>query len=116
MSTWQSYLDDSVIIFGNNTWDLCTAGRGLAIGELMNGNLVWTLALPREGMLGNEIVLTAWNPDTERFGAFVAGYADDSPYLKLINNYNNYDTTVQFVYDGASFNFQAYELTNCLNL
>ncbi len=104
------------MIFGNNTWDLCTAERGLAVGELMNGNLLWTIGPPREGMLGNEVSLLVWNVDNDIGRAYVTGYLDGTPVLKQVSNYDNYDTVTPFEYTGEPIPFGLYELTACLNL
>jgi len=116
MSTWQAFLDSSVVTFENTVLDLCGHGNGVAAGDVMNGGIVWTLGLPREGMLGNEVFLLLWNPENDVGRAFVLGYVDDSPVFKFITNYNYSDTVTPFTYEGDPIPFDSYELTTCLNL
>jgi hypothetical protein len=116
VTNWQNFLNDSVIVFGNNTWDLCGRGNGVAAGELMTGGIVWTLGLPREGMLGNEVFFTVWNPETDVGAAYVLGYQNDTPILRIVTNYRYTDTVTPFTYEGDPIPFESFELTNCLNL
>jgi hypothetical protein len=113
---WQDYLNDSVIMFDNHTVDLCARGNGVAIGKILNGGIVWSIGPPREGMLGNEIFFLIWNPENDTGGAFVAGYENDSPYLKVVNNYRYGDPTTPYTYSGVVETFESFELTDCLNL
>jgi hypothetical protein len=116
MTSWQNYLNDSVMIFESNTWDLCKRGNGVALGKLMNGGIVWTLGLPREGMLGNEVFFTVWNPQEDVGAAYVLGHQNDTPVLKVVTNYEYTDTVTPYTYKGEPIPFEMYELTNCLNL
>lgn len=113
---WQDYLNDSVIIFSDHTLDLCARGNGIAVGTILDGGIVWTIGPPREGMLGNEIFFTVWNPENDTGGAFVLGYENDSPYLKLITNYRYGDASTPFTYVDEITPFESFELTDCLNL
>ncbi|MDG0867989.1 hypothetical protein [Candidatus Lucifugimonas marina] len=116
LTSWQAYLDASVIRFEGQTLDLCAQGNGVALGTVMNGGIVWTIGPPREGMLGNEVFFTLWNPEKDLGGAFVLGYQNDSPVLKLVTNYKYSDTVTPFTYKGDPIPFQSFELTTCLNL
>lgn len=116
MTTWQDYLNDSVMVFDGNTLDLCGRGNGVAIGKFMNGGIVWTLGLPREGMEPNEVFFTLWNPENDVGGAFVLGYENDTPLLRIVTNYKYSDPITPFTYREETLPFETYELTNCLNL
>lgn len=116
VSSWQNYLDDSVIVFGNNKWDMCAAGNGIAEGDLMNGGMVWTIGLPREGMVGKEVFMLLWNPINDIGLEYVLGYDDGNPILKIITNYEYTDTVTPFTYEGDPIPFETFELTGCLNL
>ena len=116
LSSWQAHLDHSVLKFENNTWDLCAQGNGVALGKFMNGGIVWTIGPPREGMLGNEVFFTLWNPENDLGGAYVLGYENDSAVLKIVTNYKYSDTVTPFTYADDPIPFESFELTTCLNL
>lgn len=116
VTTWQDFLNDSVMTFTGNTWDLCGRGNGVSSGEIMNGGIVWTIGLPREGMLGNEIFFTLWNPEGDIGRAYVLGYENETPVLKIVTNYRYTDTVTPFTYRDDPIPFESFELTTCLNL
>ena len=116
LTSWQAFLDASVISFEGTTLDLCAQGNGVASGQFMSGGIVWTIGPPRAGMLGNEVFFTLWNPENDRGAAFVLGYESDSPVLKVVTNYKYSDTVTPFTYDGDPIPFESFELTTCLNL
>jgi hypothetical protein len=116
ITTWQNHLNDSVLEFRGNTWDLCAAGNGTASGELINANIVWTIGPPREGMHGNEVFFSVWNPGDTMFRAYVLGYENDAPVLKIVTNYEFADTVTPFIYQDDPIPFESFELTTCLNL
>lgn len=116
ISGWQNYLNDSVIVFDGHTLDLCARGNGIAEGTILDGGIVWTIGPPREGMLGNEVFFTVWNPENDTGGAFVLGYENDTPLLKVITNYSYRDPTTPFTYQDEVIPFESFELKECLNL
>ena len=114
LTTWQSYLSDGVMVFENNAWDLCYNERGTGQGEMFVGDIIWTLGPPRVKMLGNELFLIVWHPETKDGVALVVGYQNETPILKRITNYDQYGSE-PFEYIGNPIPFEMYELTTCVN-
>lgn len=57
-----------------------------------------------------------WNPKNDTGGAFVVGYENATPHLKLITNYRDGVAVSPFTYEDKITPFESFELTNCLNL
>ncbi len=115
MATWQAYLDDAVLIFQDEVWDLCEGGRGLADSGELEGDIWWSIGPATVELKANELFLYFWSFEKQMGKGFVTGYENDAPVLKPIAWRSLYSTDpVEFV--GDHIPFDMYELKECLNI
>jgi hypothetical protein len=114
LSTWETYLENTVLEFEDNAWDLCGAARGYAAGSLFNGNLLWSMGPARFDFEVNEIALEVYEVETRGGMRYAVGYRNGQPVLRPAN-YNPYSgDPTEFLVDPIPF--QAYELNRCVNI
>lgn len=115
LSAWEGFMFNGVMEFGNNSWELCNSERGLASGDLMNTNILWTIGPPREGMGWNEVLFNFWDVAEKVDHIYFLGYEDGTPVLKEISGYDLYDASKPWEYVGDPIPFEMYELIVCSN-
>ena len=92
MFTWQAYLDDGVMVFEGEVWDLCEGFRGIAAGGDMKGNILWSLGPSTAELKSNELFLYILSFEHDSGRILVVGYKNEVPVLKPIAARSQYST------------------------
>jgi hypothetical protein len=115
MAKWQAYLDNAVMLFDGEAWDLCEGGRGLVDSGELKGDILWSIAPATAELKSNELLLYAYSFEKDAGRGFVTGYENDAPVLKPIVGRSLYSTDpIEFA--GDPIPFEMYELKECLNI
>lgn len=109
---WQSFVDDGALQLPNEVWHLCSDFKGSASGELLNGEVLWSIAPPTPDIQPNEVLLVVTDDRGRTNQTFVLSYRDGQPTAIPEMEHNPGSGTPKLLADGP-MQFQVFDSPSC---